>query len=248
LASWIHTGFDTVNNIKMLMLSLFTISLAAIGTLAIPFQSPHWSDSHLAQRQVTPNKQGEHEGYFYYWWNDGESRDATYNLEPKGAYSMSWKLPGSLFGGKGWKTGARRNITYSASIDRVNDGNSFLSIYGWTRTASTSRLIEYYVVESYGRVLPFSPDAQSRGSVVVDGATYNLFYLVRYPPGIGNTLIQYWAVRKNRRTKGTVDTGKFFDAWAAADMPVGDRFEWQIVATEAYNSNGTSRVAVLSPP
>lgn len=37
-----------------------------------------------------------------------------------------------------------------------------------------------------------------------------------------------------------------FSAWEAANMPLGNHY-YQIVATEAYNSRGTSEVTVQSP-
>lgn len=82
------------------------------------------------------------------------------------------------------------------------------------------------------------------------GSTYNLYESTRVEqPSIDGTATfqQYWAIRQSHRTSGTVDMGVFFDAWAAAGMPLGDHY-YQVVATEAYNSAGQSRVTVESPP
>lgn len=41
--------------------------------------------------------------------------------------------------------------------------------------------------------------------------------------------------------------GVIFQAWEAAGMPLGDHY-YQVVATEAYNSQGQSSVTVETPP
>ena len=53
-------------------------------------------------------------------------------------------------------------------------------------------------------------------------------------------------MRDTHRTSGTVDTGVFFDAWAAANMPLGNHY-YQILATEAFNSQGTCEVTISTP-
>lgn len=91
-------------------------------------------------------------------------------------------------------------------------------------------------------------NGKSVGSVVVDGATYGLYYSTIIPQGLEGITHQYWAVREKKRTSGTVNTGAFIDAWAAAGLYLGTQQEWQILATEAYYSDGKSRVTISSPP
>jgi endo-1,4-beta-xylanase len=55
---------------------------------------------------------------------------------PGGQYSVTWSGNGNWVGGKGWKPGAARVITYSGTYSP--NGNSYLSIYGWT----TNPLVE----------------------------------------------------------------------------------------------------------
>ena len=74
-----------------------------------------------------------------------------------------------------------RTINYSGTYQP--NGNSYLSIYGWTR----SPLIEYYVVESYGTYNPSSA-AQKKGTVTCDGASYDVLQTTRYnAPSIDGT-------------------------------------------------------------
>lgn len=58
-----------------------------------------------------------------------------------------------------------RVIQYSGTYQP--NGNSYLSVYGWT----LNPLIEYYIVESYGSYNPSSAAAR-KGSVNCDGAVY----------------------------------------------------------------------------
>jgi endo-1,4-beta-xylanase len=89
---------------------------------------------------------------------------------------------------------------------------------------------------------------EPRGSVDYDGSTYQLYEATRVDaPSINGTQTfqQYFAVREQHRTSGTVDTGVFFDAWAGANMPLGNHY-YMILATEAYQSQGNSQVTITS--
>ena len=68
---------------------------------------------------------------------DGGSQ-VTYTNGAAGSYSVKWGSGGNFVGGKGWATGAARNINYKGTYQP--NGNSYLTVYGWT----TNPLIEYY--------------------------------------------------------------------------------------------------------
>src|SRR5262245_36226733 len=96
-----------------------------------------------ADRVITTNQTGSHNGYFFTYWKDTGS--ATMTLRAGGRYSVSWNLgSGNFVGGKGWSSGSpSRRVGYNAGVWSPN-GNAYLTLYGWTR----SPLIEYYVVDS----------------------------------------------------------------------------------------------------
>ena len=58
-----------------------------------------------ANRTVTANETGYHNGYFFSYWKD--NGNVTMNLGAGGNYSVNWNLgSGNFVGGKGWSTGS----------------------------------------------------------------------------------------------------------------------------------------------
>lgn len=102
--------------------------------------------------------------------------------------------------------------------------------------------IEYYIVESYGTYDP-KVAIQNLGMVTCDGSEYDIGIVVRIDQGIGPPLLQYWSIRKEKRSEGIVDTGCHFDAWRDAGLELGTH-HFQIVATEGYISSGFAEVTV----
>ncbi|KAI0659265.1 glycosyl hydrolases family 11-domain-containing protein [Cubamyces menziesii] len=225
--------------------TLFVAVVAAASALAFPFEF-HNETTQLHPRQNTAPGTGTNNGYFYSFWTDGGG-SVTYNNGPGGQYSVSWSNADNFVAGKGWNPGSAQSISFTANYQP--NGNSYLSVYGW----SENPLVEYYILEDFGTYNPAS-QLTHKGTVTSDGATYDIYEgtRVNQPSIIGTaTFNQYWSIRSSKRSSGTVTTANHFNAWAQLGMQLGT-FNYQIVATEGYQSSGSSTVTVgsggSSPP
>jgi endo-1,4-beta-xylanase len=190
-----------------------------------------------ANRTITSNQTGTHNGYFFSYWKD--NGNVTMTLGEGGNYSVQWSGINNTVVGKGWKPGSSHTVNYSGSFSP--NGNGYLALYGWT----TNPLIEYYIVENFGSYNPAS-NAQRLGSVTTDGSTYGIYRTqrVNQPSIIGTaTFYQYWSVREQHRSSGTITTANHFNAWSRLGMNLGSH-DYQIMATEGYQSSGSSNITV----
>lgn len=224
------------------MIAKTLLALAAATCIAaVPFNGV--GDRVQPVKRATPTGTGTSNGFYYSNWNDG-SGSVTYTNGAAGEYSVSWENAGNFVVGKGWATGTDQAITYKGTWDN-GDVNSYLSVYGWTK----SPLVEYYIVESFGSYDPSSVSgAKKMGTVDSDGGTYDIYETQRVnQPSISGTATfnQYWSIRQDKRVGGTVTTKNHFDAWTKAGMTMGT-MDYQIVATEGYQSSGSADITVMS--
>ncbi|KIJ46836.1 glycoside hydrolase family 11 protein [Sphaerobolus stellatus SS14] len=146
-----------------------------------------------------------------------------------GQYNLSWTSASQdVVGGIGWQPGSSQTISYSGSF---NPGGN--------------PLVEYYICDSCGTYNP-STGLIHKSTVTSDGGTYDIYKTVRVnaPPISGTqTFNQFCSVRSSKRVGGTITAANHFNAWKSLGMAMG-QFKYQILATEGYESSGSSAITV----
>ena len=193
---------------------------------------------------VTGNTQSTNNGFFYSFWNDNTQGSASMTLGAAGNYSTTWSNVGNFTAGKGWATGApNRVVCFSGTFN--GGSNGFLALYGWTK----NNLIEYYVCENHGSWTPpgNTSGIVNKGTFTSDGGTYTIYTATRTnAPSISGTATfqQYWSVRTQTRSSGTITFANHVAAWKAAGMAMGTTWDYQIMESEGYHSSGSSNITV----
>ncbi len=191
---------------------------------------------------ITENTTGSEDGYDYELWKDTGTTSMT--LTGGGTFSCEWSDINNALFRKGQKFDCTQtykelgNIQVDYDVDYNPNGNSYLCVYGWTKEP----LVEYYIVDSWGTWRP--PGATSMGTITVDGGTYDVYHTIRenQPSIIGNTTFdQYWSVRTDKKTSGTISVSQHFAAWEEMGLTMGKMYEVAL-CVEGYQSSGSATV------
>ncbi|QJD82879.1 glycoside hydrolase family 11 protein [Cohnella herbarum] len=194
-----------------------------------------------AATTITSNQTGTQDGYDYELWKDSGNTSMT--LNSGGAFSAQWSNINNALFRKGKKFNSTQthqqigniSINYSATFNP--GGNSYLTVYGWTK----SPLVEYYIVENWGT---YRPTGTQKGTITVDGGTYDIYETTRVnQPSIEGTATfkQYWSVRQSKRSSGTISVSEHFKKWESLGMPMGKMYEVALTV-EGYQSSGNANV------
>ncbi len=195
----------------------------------------------LKAQTITTNQTGTNNGFYYSFWTNGGG-SVSMTLGSAGNYSVKWTNAGDFTCGKGWNPGSARTVNYNCGV-YSNSGGGSLAVYGWT----TSPLLEYYVVETWGNSRPVS--GSFMGTISSDGGTYDIYHhqQVNQPSIQGTaTFWQNLSVRQSKNSTGTnhtVTTSTHFNKWKSLGMTMGS-FNYMILLTEGWSGSGSSNATV----
>jgi hypothetical protein len=190
---------------------------------------------------------GTHDGFYYNFWKQTAEGNVQINCEDGGNFSASWSNIFNWIGGKGWKPGGPRVVSYSGTFNSAADQdsqNAYLLLYGWAREP----FVEYHIIESYGTYNPASGCNNRRafGAFQSDGVTYDLIQCQRIPQPAVNAPPEpkrYYSVRNPPlpwgEVSGTISVANHFDEWAKHGMDLGIH-DFMILAVESYSGNQNS--------
>ncbi len=179
------------------------------------------------------------------WTNSGPGTITTFSVP---AFSASWNNSGDFlariglqFGNSGKAVSALGTVTaqYTETKTGTAGGYSYVGIYGW----SVNPCIEWYIVDDSFNNLPFNPGGTSKGTVTIDGGTYNV--IQRNTNGTGGNRCgnvsnwdQFYSIRTSKRSCGTITISDHFKAWSAAGLNLGNVLEASILI-EAGGGTGS---------
>jgi|LSQX01.2.fsa_nt_gb endo-1,4-beta-xylanase len=195
---------------------------------------------------ITSNTTGSFDGYDYEYWKDNGT--GTMTLNGGGTFSCSWNNINNILFRTGKRLGSTKawqdygNITINYACDYKPNGNSYMSVYGWTKEP----LVEYYIIESYGTWKPPGNGIPMKGTISVDGGTYEVYQNSRTGPSIvgDTTFQQYWSIRTSKRTSGVITVNEHFKQWEAKGMRMGKMHEVTMVV-EGYQSSGQANMTKM---
>ena len=131
-------------------------------------------------------------------------------------------------------------FNYAAEHNIIRGDVSYLCVYGWTEDP----LIEFYVIENHGRYKPPGREGYV-GRIEVDDGVYEVFEATRtQQPSIQGTRTfqQYFSVRLNRRTEGTISLHEHFMAWEELGLDMSGKMFEVAFCVEGYNGTGNANV------
>jgi endo-1,4-beta-xylanase len=217
------------------------------------------SEDDIIGKTINKNKTGNVDGYDYEFWTDGDAKGRM-TLGEKGTFSCSWESTvagrGNFLARSGKKFDSSKShstvgsisVKYTAAkYSPAGDGISYLCVYGWTKEGNGAPLVEYYIVDNWGtynRPPGSWTGASSKGSIAVNGETYDIYETTRTNmPSIEGTKTfqQYWSVNRKRRNSGTISVSEHFKKWESIGMKLGNLYEVAL-CVEGYNSSGSADI------
>jgi len=108
---------------------------------------------------------------------------------------------------------------------------SYIGVYGWTLESGISRVFEYYIVDDVLVPIPDDFANELIGDFIIDDAEYTVYRNIK------GMLTQYFSVRKEPRSCGTIDVTAHFEQWEKVGFEMGKISEVKVLG-EAGNDFG----------
>jgi len=194
-------------------------------------------------------------GYDVELWNQNKQGTTSMTLGEGGTFKCTWSGILNVLFRSGRKFSPSKphseigdiSIEYNVTGYTFTNSVSYLSVYGWVTNGSPDKLIEYYIVDSYGSYNPGN-GGTSKGTVTIDGGTYTIYEktMTNKPSIQGNNsnFKQYLSVRNSKRTSGTISVSQHFQAWAdkgLTSISNGKLYETAL-KVEGYQNNGSAEI------
>ena len=193
------------------------------------------------------------DGYSYEIWQEDTPNTSSMTLGSGGSFSTQWQcgpdgsrgnflarrgLSFGLNNSKHWQDYGNFTCDFDCDWQPGNSGNSRICIYGWTQNP----LVEYYIIEDWKNWVPKANGAPL-AQVTIDGSLYDIFTDERDSYTIeGNKhFTQYFSVRHDTRSKGTISIYKHFEAWEKVGLKMGGLYEVAF-NVEGWESDGKANV------
>lgn len=225
--------------LALALAALFT-SLLALPALAAPEARVYWAPP------LGGSVFDESDGFDCELWSQ-KGNDGTMVLTGAGNFECSWDAFNILFR-TGTKLGSTKTyedygtviMDYGAEHNITRGDASYLCMYGWTENP----MIEFYIVENHGTYKP-PGGVGFQGTYEADGSEYEVYINTRVQqPSIHGTKTfeQYFAVRVDKRTEGTITISEHFKEWDKLGLDMsGTMFEVSL-CMEGYNSAGNANI------
>ena len=192
----------------------------------------------------TSNRTGKHNGYDFEFWTDSRGAGSgSMTLTGAGTFECKWTNTFNILFRMGKKYNETQRHTQIGTFtleygfsDYEPVGTSYVTVYGWT----VEPLVEFYIVENWGPNNYKGGGGPIKATVTIDDGVYDIYESTRInQPSIkGNrTFQQYWSIRRNRRTEGTISISEHFKAWEAAGLNMNGRMYEVAFCVEAYGGN-----------
>lgn len=227
----------------------FAVCAIILGAFLLSLPLPIMASILTEPLTFRNNYRGAVDGFNFEFWLQNRGEDASMTLTGGGTFECEWDDVFNALFRTGRRLGSESphyehgeiTIDYAAEYNIKRGDVFYLCVYGWTEDP----LVEWYIIEARGNYRPPGNAGISHGLVEIDGGFYEIFESTRVeqPSILGTqTFQQYWSVRLEGRTEGTISVSEHFRAWEEAGLDMSGNMYEVALCIEGFRSSGNARV------